>query len=80
VAAEDLLCSGRSIGAATALAIGLVHALADDPAGRCAGLFRRAPGAAQCGGAGACAQAVRAPRLAALRDDLARVERLYLNA
>jgi cyclohexa-1,5-dienecarbonyl-CoA hydratase len=79
VAAEDLLCSGRSIDAAQALAIGLVHALADDPRPPrwpiSTNTWRRAASAA-----GACAAAARAPRVAALRDDLARVERLYLSA
>ena len=80
VAAEDLLCSGRSIDAARALAIGLVHALADDPAAAALAYFDEHL-AAHSGAALAHAlQAARAPRVAALREDLARVERLYLQS
>jgi cyclohexa-1,5-dienecarbonyl-CoA hydratase len=80
IAAEDLLCSGRSIDAARALAIGLVHALADDPAAAALAYFDEHL-AAHSGAALAHAlQAARAPRVAALREDLARVERLYLQS
>ena len=44
-AAEDLLFSGRSVTATEAKALGLVEALADDPAGSGTRVFRRAPGA-----------------------------------
>ncbi|MFO1269201.1 MAG: cyclohexa-1,5-dienecarbonyl-CoA hydratase [Rubrivivax sp.] len=78
-AAEDLLLSGRSIGAAEALALGLVQSVSDDPeaaalawfdehlAGKSAAALRCALGAA------------RAARLRGLRERLGEVERLYLH-
>jgi cyclohexa-1,5-dienecarbonyl-CoA hydratase len=78
-AAEDLLWSGRSISGSEARAIGLVHALADDPEAAALAYFDEhlAPRSAA---ALACAvQAVRAPRLRELRERLAEVERLYLD-
>ena len=78
-AAEELLCSGRSIGAAQALARGLVHELADDPAAAALAYFD-AHLADKSAAALACAlAAVRAPRLRELRERLAEVERLYLD-
>jgi cyclohexa-1,5-dienecarbonyl-CoA hydratase len=79
VAAEDLLCSGRSIGAAQAHAIGLVHALADDPEAAALAYFDEhlAPRSAA---ALACAMsAARAARVRELRERLAEVERVYLQ-
>jgi cyclohexa-1,5-dienecarbonyl-CoA hydratase len=78
-AAEDLLWSGRSINGSTALALGLVQALADDPAAAALAWFDEhlAPRSAA---ALACAvAAVRAPRVRELRERLAEVERLYLE-
>jgi len=78
-AAEDLLWSGRSINGSTALALGLVHALADDPEAAALAWFDEhlAPRSAA---ALACAvAAVRAPRARELRERLAEVERLYLE-
>ncbi|HVJ74910.1 MAG TPA: cyclohexa-1,5-dienecarbonyl-CoA hydratase [Casimicrobiaceae bacterium] len=68
--AEDLLLSGRSVPADEAHAIGLVHALADDPAA-----------AALLGAASIrfALRAARLPRLDAIRTGLAAVERLYLQ-
>lgn len=80
VAAEDLLCSGRSIDATRALAIGLVHALADDPAAAALAYFDEHLAPRSAAALAHALQAARAPRLAALRDDLARVERLYLSS
>jgi cyclohexa-1,5-dienecarbonyl-CoA hydratase len=77
--AEDLLCTGRSIGGAQALALGLVQQLADDPEAAALAHFDEhlAPRSAA---ALACAlAAVRAPRLRELRERLAEVERLYLD-
>jgi cyclohexa-1,5-dienecarbonyl-CoA hydratase len=79
LAAEDLLCSGRSIGVETALAIGLVHALADDPAAAALAYFDEHLAPRSAAALAHALEAVRAPRLAALRDDLARVERQYLQ-
>ena len=78
-AAEDLLWSGRSITGAEALAIGLVHALADDPEAAALANFDEhlAPRSAA---ALACAVAAsRAPRVRELRERLAEVEHLYLD-
>lgn len=80
LAADDLLCSGRSIDAAQALAIGLVHTLADDPAAAALAYFDEHLAPRSAAALAHAMQAVRAPRLAALRDDLARVERLYLSS
>lgn len=78
-AAEDLLCTGRSLGAAQALATGLVQAVVDDPEAAALAHFDEhlAPRSAA---ALACAMAAaRAPRLRELRTRLAEVERLYLD-
>ena len=79
VAAEELLLSGRSIDAARALAIGLVHALADDPVAAALAYFDEHLLPRSAAALAHALQAARAPRLAALRDELARVERLYLQ-
>lgn len=79
VAAEDLLCSGRSIGAAQAHAIGLVHTLADDAEAAALAYFDEhlAPRSAA---ALACAMsAARAARVRELRERLTEVERIYLQ-
>ena len=78
-AAEDLLFSGRSIGAAEALSIGLVHTVADDPDVAALAYFNAhlAPKSAS-----SMACAMLAARGAMLRDvgqRLAEVERLYLD-
>jgi len=80
LAAEDLLCSGRSIDAAQALAVGLVHALADDPVAAALAYFDEHLAPRSAAALAHALQAARAPRLAALRDELARVERLYLHS
>ncbi|MBS0444232.1 MAG: cyclohexa-1,5-dienecarbonyl-CoA hydratase [Proteobacteria bacterium] len=80
VAAEDLLCSGRSIDATQALAIGLVQMLADDPVAAALAYFDEHLAPRSAAALAHAMQAVRAPRLAALRDELARVERLYLQS
>ena len=80
VAAEDLLCSGRSIDAAQALAIGLVQMLADDPVAAALAYFAEHLAPRSAAALAHAMQAVRAPRLAAMRDELARVERLYLQS
>ena len=80
VAAEDLLCSGRSIDATQALAIGLVQMLADDPVAAALAYFDEHLAPRSAAALAHAMQAVRAPRLAAMRDELARVERLYLQS
>jgi cyclohexa-1,5-dienecarbonyl-CoA hydratase len=78
-AAEDLLFSGRSIGADEARAIGLVREIADDPVAAAlayldAHLLSKSAAALACAVA-----AVRAPMIADLRRRLAEVEALYLG-
>jgi cyclohexa-1,5-dienecarbonyl-CoA hydratase len=77
--AEDLLYSGRPIGAAAGLACGLVHALADDPEAAALGWFHEH---LQGKSAAALACATAAARGAMRRDvrqRLADVERVYLD-
>ena len=78
-AAEDLLLSGRSIGAQEALTLGLVQHLAVDPEVAAVEYFVRhfvgSSGAAQ-----ACAlKAARTPMQRDVRSRLAEVEQLYLD-
>jgi cyclohexa-1,5-dienecarbonyl-CoA hydratase len=78
-AAEDLLFSGRSISAADAKAIGLVHAVADDPQAAALAYFEQhlAPKSAA---ALACAvAAARGPLRRDVRARINEVERLYLD-
>ncbi len=78
-AAEDLLFSGRSIAAPAALAIGLVHTVADDPEIAALAYFQ-AHLADKSAAALACAMtAVRAPMRLQVRQRLADVEALYLD-
>jgi len=77
--AEDLLFSGRSIGAEEACRIGLVNALADDPSQAAVAYFEEhfAPRSA-----GSLRFAVRAARydfVYRIRRKLAEVERMYLE-
>ena len=79
IAAEDLLCSGRSVAAPQALAIGLVQTLTEEPEAAALAYFDEhlAPRSAA---ALACAMAAaRAPRVRQLRQQLVEVERLYLD-
>jgi cyclohexa-1,5-dienecarbonyl-CoA hydratase len=79
VAAEDLLVSGRSVGAEEGKAMGLVHMIADDPEAAALAYFD-AHLATKSGAALACALvAARAPMIATVRSRLAEVERLYLD-
>ena len=77
--AEDLLYSGRSIDAPTALAWGLVNQLADDPAAAALEYFERhlAPKSAASLYYAVCA--ARAPYAKRVKQRLAEVERLYLD-
>ncbi len=77
--AEDLLISGRSVGADEAKAMGLVQVVADDPEAAALAYFD-AHLATKSSAALACAlAAARAPMIAAVRSRLAEVERLYLD-
>jgi cyclohexa-1,5-dienecarbonyl-CoA hydratase len=78
-AAEDLLFSGRSIGAAEAKAIGLVHTVYDDPQIAALAYFEQHL-ANKSAAALACAvSAARAPMIRDVRQRLAEVESLYLE-
>jgi len=78
-AAEDLLFSGRSIGAAEAQRIGLVHTVFDDPQTAALAYFEQHL-ANKSAAALACAvAAVRAPMVRDVRQRLGEVERLYLD-
>ena len=79
VAAEELLCSGRSIGAAQALSLGLVQQLADDPAAAALAYFDEHLAPRSAASLACAVAAVRAPRARELRERLAEVERLYLD-
>ena len=77
--AEDLLLSGRSIGAAEARSCGLVHAVADDPEAAALAWFDEHL-ADKSAAALACAvTAARVGMLNEVRSRLAEVERLYLD-
>jgi cyclohexa-1,5-dienecarbonyl-CoA hydratase len=77
--AEDLLFSGRSIGAEEAHARGLVHAIATDPEAAALAYFD-AHLAPKSSAALACAVlAARAPLVTEVRRRLADVEALYLE-
>ena len=78
-AAEDLLFSGRSVGADEALRMGLVDAVAADPAAAALAYFD-AHLAGRSAAALACALvAARGAYVADVRRRLAEVERLYLD-
>ena len=77
--AEDLLLSGRSIDAPTALAWGLVNEVADDPAAAALAYFEAHLAVKSASSLGYALKAVRAPLIAQLRDRLTEVEALYLN-
>ena len=77
--AEDLLLSGRSVGATEAREIGLVHTVADDPVAAAIAWFD----AHLAGKSGASVRyalrAARLGRIEARRAGLAEVEKLYLQ-
>jgi cyclohexa-1,5-dienecarbonyl-CoA hydratase len=78
-AAEDLLVSGRSIDALEAKALGMVHAVADDPEAAALEYFDSHL-AGQSAAAIACAlAAARGGYIAEVRRRLDEVERLYLE-
>lgn len=77
--AEDLLLSGRSVNADEALRVGLVDAIADDPAAAALAYFD-AHLAGKSAAALACAlAAARGEYVPTVRRRLAEVERLYLD-
>jgi cyclohexa-1,5-dienecarbonyl-CoA hydratase len=78
-AAEDLLFSGRSIGAEEAKAIGLVHALGAEPQAAALAYFEQHLLNKSAAALACAAAAARAPMRANIRRRLAEVERLYLD-
>lgn len=78
-AAEDLLLSGRTIGAAEAHALGLVHAIADDPEAAARAYFDEHLAGKSAATVRHALAAARHARVAALRAGLAAVEELYLD-
>lgn len=77
--AEDLLFSGRSIDAPTALGWGLLNEVAEDPAAAALAYFDAHLAGRSASSLGYALRAARAPLIAQMRVRLAEVEALYLN-
>jgi cyclohexa-1,5-dienecarbonyl-CoA hydratase len=77
--AEDLLYSGRSIGAAEAKACGLVHAVADDPEAAALSWFHENLQGKSAAALACATAAARGGMRRDVRHRLAEVERLYLD-
>jgi cyclohexa-1,5-dienecarbonyl-CoA hydratase len=77
--AEDLLYSGRSIGAAEAERRGLVHAVADDAEAAATSWFHEHLQARSAASMGCATAAARGALRREVRTRLAEVERLYLD-
>ena len=77
--AEDLLLSGRSVGAAEALSLGLVQAIADDPAAALLEHFDQHLAAKSASSIGFAVRAARAGMLDEAKRRIAAVEKLYLE-
>jgi len=78
-AAEDLLFSGRSIGAEEAHRIGLVHTVFDDPQTAALAYFEQHLVGKSAASLACAVAAARAPMIRDVRQHLAEVERLYLD-
>ena len=77
--AEDLLLSGRSVGAAEAKELGLVHTVADDPVAAALAWFDAHLAGKSAASLRFALKAARHARIDAVRAGLAAVERLYLQ-
>ena len=77
--AEDLLLSGRSVDAAEARVLGLVHTVADDPAAAALAWFDAHLAAKSAASVRYALRAARLARIEAIRTGLAAVEKLYLQ-
>jgi cyclohexa-1,5-dienecarbonyl-CoA hydratase len=78
-AAEDLLFSGRSLSADAAKAIGLVHAVADDPEATALAYFDQHLAPKSAAALGYAVRAAREGMLPELKRRIAAVEKLYLE-
>jgi len=78
-AAEDLLLSGRSVDATEAYAMGLVHAIADDPTAAALAWFDAHLAGKSAASLRFALRAARQGRVEAIRAGLAAVEKLYLQ-
>ena len=78
-AAEDLLLSGRSVGAAEALSLGIAQAIADDPAAAALEYFDQHLAAKSASSIGFAVRAARAGMLEEAKRRIAAVEKLYLE-
>ncbi len=77
--AEDLLLSGRSVGAAEAKELGLVHTVADDPVAAALAWFDAHLAGKSAASLRFALKAARHARIDAVRAGLAAVEKLYLQ-
>jgi cyclohexa-1,5-dienecarbonyl-CoA hydratase len=77
--AEDLLFSGRSLGAEEAKAAGLVHTVFDDPEAAALAYFDQHLAGKSAASLACAVTAARAPMIANVRRRLAEVEALYLG-
>ncbi|MCX7891550.1 MAG: cyclohexa-1,5-dienecarbonyl-CoA hydratase [Burkholderiales bacterium] len=77
--AEDLLFSGRSVGAGEALALGIAQAVADDPAAAALEYFDAHLAGKSASSIGFAVRAARAGMLEEARRRIAAVEKLYLE-
>lgn len=78
-AAEDLLLSGRSVSAEEAHALGLVDVLDEDPEGAAAGWFKQHLSDKSAAAIHHALRAVRLDYAQRVRQNLARLEELYLG-
>lgn len=79
-AAEDLLYTGRSVNGEEALQMGLVDDLSDDPEAAALAYFDEHLAGLSASSLRHAVEAARAPVVARLKDDLARVEKIYLDS
>ena len=79
-AAEDLLYTGRSVDGDEALQMGLVDDLSDDPEAAALVYFDQHLAGLSASSLRHAVEAARAPVVPRLKDDLARVEKIYLDS
>ena len=79
-AAGDLLYTGRSVSGEEALQMGLVDDLSDEPEAAALAYFDEHLAGLSASSLRHAVEAARAPVVARLKDDLARVEKIYLDS